>query len=332
MRVARLAALLALAVVIAVAVASRSGSASSSPTDRAQFDASPRSHLRLSGIHKIRHVVIIMQENRSFDSYFGTFPGADGIPGLAGNPGTVPCLPDPRYGGCDVPFHDPRDRTKGGIHTFAAAQSDIDGGAMDGFVSTADQPPTCASHPNAPNCSEGTSAIMGYHTGADIPNYWTYARDFVLADHMFESVSSWSLPSHLYLLSGWSASCTDSKPQSCSNAPEGPGDHSPYAWTDITYLLHKYRVSWRYYVMAGKEPDCPNGANICAGRRQGAKTPGIWNPLHSFTDVKQDGQLKNIQTLADFYAQAQAGTLPAVSWLVPNGRDSEHPPNSIAVG
>ena len=45
------------------------------------------------GIHKIRHVVIIMQENRSFDSYFGTYPGADGIPGLAGNPGTVPCLP-----------------------------------------------------------------------------------------------------------------------------------------------------------------------------------------------------------------------------------------------
>ena len=48
------------------------------------------------GIHKIRHVVIIMQENRSFDSYFGTYPGADGIPGLAGNPGTVPCLPDPK--------------------------------------------------------------------------------------------------------------------------------------------------------------------------------------------------------------------------------------------
>ena len=48
------------------------------------------------GIHKIQHVVVIMQENRSFDSYFGTYPGADGIPGLAGNPGTVPCLPDPR--------------------------------------------------------------------------------------------------------------------------------------------------------------------------------------------------------------------------------------------
>ena len=52
----------------------------------------------LAGIHKIKHVVIIMQENRSFDSYFGTYPGADGIPGLAGHPGTVPCIPDPNVG------------------------------------------------------------------------------------------------------------------------------------------------------------------------------------------------------------------------------------------
>src|SRR5438552_1430780 len=57
------------------------------------------------GIHTIRHVVIIMQENRSFDSYFGTYPGADGIPGLAGNPGTVPCVPDPLRNQCFEPYH-----------------------------------------------------------------------------------------------------------------------------------------------------------------------------------------------------------------------------------
>ena len=55
----------------------------------------PRPRPPPQGIHKIKHVVIIMQENRSFDSYFGTYPGADGIPGLAGNPGQVPCVPDP---------------------------------------------------------------------------------------------------------------------------------------------------------------------------------------------------------------------------------------------
>ena len=58
-----------------------------------------------SGIHKIKHVVIIMQENRSFDSFFGTYPGADGIP--AANGKFTVCVPDPRTGGCDKPYHDP---------------------------------------------------------------------------------------------------------------------------------------------------------------------------------------------------------------------------------
>src|SRR5204863_4787004 len=86
------------------------------------------------GIHKIKHVVIIMQENRSFDSYFGTYPGADGIPGIAGNPGSVPCLPDPKAGGCQRPYHDPNDGNIGGPHGHSDAVADIDGGQMDGFV------------------------------------------------------------------------------------------------------------------------------------------------------------------------------------------------------
>jgi phospholipase C len=60
------------------------------------------------GIEKIKHVVVIMQENRSFDSYFGTFRRADGIPRGV-------CVPDPR-GGCVRPFHDGNDRNFGGPH------------------------------------------------------------------------------------------------------------------------------------------------------------------------------------------------------------------------
>ncbi len=83
-------------------------------------------------IHKIRHVVIIMQENRSFDSYFGTFPGANGIPMANGVPSV--CLPDPQQGGCVRPFHDRNDRNVGGPHSGSAAIADIDGGKMDGFL------------------------------------------------------------------------------------------------------------------------------------------------------------------------------------------------------
>ncbi len=70
----------------------------------------------------------------------------------------------------------------------------------------------------------------------------------------------------------------------------------------------------------------------CAPVGQSARTPGIWNPLPYFTDVQQDGQLGNIKSLSNFYADAKSGTLPAVSWIVPNGTVSEHPPGLITAG
>jgi phospholipase C len=91
----------------------------------------------LRGIHKSRHVVIIMQENRSFDSYFGTFPGADGIPGLAGNPGQVPCIPNPdQPGRCHQPWHNTKDINAGGPHMAVDATADINGGKMNGFIAS----------------------------------------------------------------------------------------------------------------------------------------------------------------------------------------------------
>jgi phospholipase C len=187
---------------------------------------------------------------------------------------------------------------------------------------------------------------MGYHDASEIPNYWTYAEDFVLQDHMFEPNASWSLPEHLYQVSEWSASCTNPyDPYSCTNALQSPNSDSgggtsgansgqlEYAWTDMTYLLHKFSVSWAYYVFAGAEPDCESDSQMtCAPVQQGPKTPGIWNPLPSFTDVTQDGQLANIQSLSNFYTAAQNGTLPAVSWIDPNSTVSEHPTALVSKG
>ena len=328
--------------------AGTSGSTSGTSTTQTTTTVAPSPPL--VGIHKIRHVVIIMQENRSFDSYFGTYPGADGIPGLAGNPGTLPCLPNPTTGGCAHPFHDRQDRSLGGPHSYNAARADINGGKMDGFVAEQVTGMAGCAQTFNPACgnSAGTPDVMGYHDGSDIPNYWTYAHDFVLQDHMFESDASWSLPSHLYMVSEWSAYCSlRGDPQSCRSAPESPGDppdfarhlgvavptDPSYAWTDLTYLLHKNGVSWGYYVYKGSEPDCDNGAALsCAPVGQNAKTPGIWNPLPYFTDVQQDGQLGNIKSLTNFFADARNGNLPAVSWVTPNGTVSEHPPGLISAG
>ncbi len=144
------------------------------------------------GIHKIKHVIIIEQENRSFDSYFGTFPGAEGIPMKDGVP-TV-CVPKPA-GGCERPYHDTADVNGGGPHNAGAALEDVNGGKMDGFIRTASSGRKgCGRLTVNPACAPNAAPdVMGYHTAAEVPNYWTYARDFVLDDHMFEPVRSWSL-------------------------------------------------------------------------------------------------------------------------------------------
>src|SRR5690349_1376172 len=86
-----------------------------------------------SGIGKIQHIIVIMQENRSFDSYFGTYPGADGIPMQNGVP-TV-CVPDPQTNQCVKPYHDTNDLNRGGPHGETNATADVDSGKMDGFIS-----------------------------------------------------------------------------------------------------------------------------------------------------------------------------------------------------
>jgi phospholipase C len=303
--------------------------ASNTPTATSQINPA---------IHKIKHVVMIMQENRSFDSYFGTYPGVDGIPMKNGVP-TV-CVTDPRTGVCVKPYHDPHDINGGGPHASLAAQGDIDGGLMDGFIQQAEMAQQECVDPANPNCTgtTGTPDVMGYHDAREIPNYWTYAQDFVLQDHMFEPNASWSLPAHLFMLSAWSAQCsTPGDPNSCVNAlnsapPNADLTKNDYAWTDLTYLLYKQKVSWGYYLDQGSEPDCEDDQMTCLQHTQSDTVPGIWNPLPQFDTVKQDGQLANIQDITHFSTAAKQGTLPAVSWVIPNGTNSEHPPASIQDG
>ena len=285
---------------------------------------------------KIQHIVIIMQENRSFDHYFGTFPGADGIPMSNGVP-TV-CVNDPASGVCVKPFHDAADKNHGGPHGQSNATADMNGGAMAGFISEAEKAQKGCADPNNPACAgAGLVDVMSYHDDREIPNYWAYARSFVLHDRMFQANASWSLPQHLFMVSGWSAQCaTPDVASSCVNALQsplrGPGTSGSYAWTDLTYLLHKAGVSWKYYVAEGTEPDCDDDAALCPPVPQRTTTPGIWNPLPLFTTVREDSQLVNIQTMDAFEADARTGNLPSVSWVVPNGEVSEHPVALVSTG
>jgi phospholipase C len=282
--------------------------------------------------------VILTQENRSFDSYFGTYPGAVGIP-RKGRHITV-CLPNDGSR-CVRPFHDRHDVNGGGPHSTFASTKDIDGGKMDGFVEQAARGRAeCEANVDAPDCAFAAPRVVaGYHDQREIPNYWAYARHFVLQDHFFEATTSWSLPEHLFAVSEWSAACTGQDPSSCRNDHRLPRvatiahKHLRFSWTDLTYLLHKYGVSWRYYVANGSQPDCANDDEVaCGAKRQSPHTPGIWNPLPRFETVRQDHQLGNIQSVRRFLGAARKGHLPNVSWVEPSQVVSEHPPARVSDG
>src|SRR5438105_4862264 len=328
--------LLALTTLLASSfVACSQASSATHPTSDPSSKSTPSPTMHLTELQQaqahLKHLVFIVQENHSFDQYFGTFPGADGIPMKGGRP-TV-CVPDPLLGRCDRPYHDRNLLQVGGPHDQAASIGDVDAGRMDGFVQTlVNGSIYCGDHRTGPACGSEVGPqrqpdVMGYYTGAQIPNYWAYARRFVLQDHMFASADSWTLPSHLFLVSGWAARCRSAyQPMSCTSDLEQAtalnkqrnGAHPPiYAWTDITYLLTKQHVSWAYYV---GDNTC---IDACGGGRE--ETPPAQDPLPSFTDVHQQHTLGHIQRQADLFSALQAGTLPSVSWIMPYRGVSEHP-------
>jgi len=157
---------------------------------------------------RIRHVLFLLQENHSFDNYFGTFPGVDGPP-----PGT-------KVEGV-APFHLSSPRTGNLPHGRTTVQAAVDGGAMDRFVS-----------------AEHSTETMGYYDGTDIPNYWAYARHFTLADRFFCSSTGPSLPNHLFALA---ASADDVAVNRIMPPAEG------YGFPSLAERLEQAGVSWKVY-------------------------------------------------------------------------------------
>jgi phospholipase C len=299
---------------------------------------------------KIEHVVIIMQENRTFDHYFGTFPGADGLPTDASGNFTT-CIPlavgDPLKG-CVRPFHDTSPYQSGAPHTHDSFLADWDNGAMDGFVErqVLAEPKYCLAKPwvNPQKCSGyRIHDVMGYHTAAEIPNYWAYAQTYMLQDHLFEPVGQWSGGAHLMLTSEWSAKCSDvQNPMSCVSSPSvAASTHgkTPFAWTNLAWLLDNIGVSWRYYLAEGGTPDCgdQDETDTCDPQIQVSTIASAWNPLPGFTTfaanvAKNPAYAGHVIKVEGFYYDVANNNLPAVSWIVPNEVVSEHPDYNIVDG
>jgi phospholipase C len=339
--------LLALGVcaVAAAALALPGTSAAVDTNDRRAVDPA-------KGIRNLDHLVFIVQENRSFDHYFGTFPGANGIPRKPDGR-FVPCLPDPESKKCRRPYHDTTLYDAGAAHSHGASVMSVNDGKMNGFVrALRNFFSICNTQPNRYECRRakpgpnGQPDVMGFHTAAEIPNYWAYAKKYLLQDRMFAPSDTWTLPSHLYLVSAWSAACSDYKrvkdsaigtnafASSCRTNLSRPdqgwrpqqGAPRPYLWAPITWLLWNRGVSWAYYVGPGTcvHPPCDD--------LKGVPTAPVLNPLPGFRAIEKTKQFGRIKPWGDFFRRAASGTLPKVTWVVPGKGRSEHPPESFAPG
>ena len=268
---------------------------------------SPAGHSH-AGLNKIHHVIWIIQENHSFDNYFGTFPGADG-------PSPSTCIPVmPGSSQCVKPFHMPEgepiyDLRHGWVDEHAA----YDNGKMDGFV-----------------WAEGTPLTMAYLDDRDIPNYWAYARHFTLCDRFFSSEMSESLTNHLYSVAAQSGGLIGGL-SSVEEIEEVLGEKGGFSFASIVKSFSQGHVTWKYYVETRPMSEDHESYGVMPSLWFGApKTFSLWNPLPGFKAVREDPeQMKNLVDLKEYFQDLRTGTLPEVSWIVPTFEDSEHPPESL---
>lgn len=260
------------------------------------------------GMSKIEHVIWIIQENRTFDNYFGAFPGADGIP-----PST--CLPKlPGSKDCVAPFHLAEPMPACDLsHDPEIARAAYDAGRMDGFV-----------------WAEGTPYAMGYLDERDIPNYWAYAKRFTLADRFFSSLMGPSLPNHTYTVAAQSGGLLVNvgSVEQLENVMDDPDG---FSFASMVDLFAKTGVTWKYYIETLSPPAGADNRNNL--RYPNPKKMSLWNPLPGFAKVRKDPELMaHLVSLDEYSRDLASGTLPQVSWIIPDFQDSEHPPEPVGQG
>lgn len=260
------------------------------------------------GMHKIKHVVFIVKENHTFDSYFGTFPGANGAThGTISTGQVIPLQHAP-----DMPPHDIG-------HSYQAAITAIDGGAMDRFDLI-----------KGGNVNGDFLAYSQYYE-SDIPNYFAYARNFVLADAFFSSLKGPSFPNHLYTVGAqsnhvignpknsngrWGCDAPANSRVKILEEPDEFGEAYPcFDFETLADRLEQKGLSWKYYA---------------PGEGQSGY---IWSALDAIAHIRLTSLWSQHVAATDQFVQdAQSGQLPAVSWLVTDAGLSEHPPASVCLG
>lgn len=255
---------------------------------------------------QIEHIITIMQENRSFDSYFGTYPGANGIPLDT----KMPIDPNDPSKGYVTPFLS-TDVTIGDLpHNHASSLEALNNGSMDGFIP-------------AENNNHNT---MAYFDNSTLYYYWDLARQYVLADNFFSSCLSYSLPNHWYSVAGKAPneSIDHAFPPTASQQSKNEYLEESNMIDTIADLLMNSSVNWKYYdfqLASGYEASIENGEAF-----------NLWNPLAAKNSSYSQDYTSHFVDRAQVFADLQNGNFPQVSWLIPSPPISEHPPANITLG
>jgi phospholipase C len=268
---------------------------------------------RRGSLKDIKHVVLLMQENRSFDHYFGTMAGVRGFDdpnALTLSTGkSVFHQPDPQNpNGYLLPFHlDTRNTSAQKIpstsHSWGPQHEAWNDGKMDNWMPAHRK----VDGKNAPY-------IMGYHTRADIPFQFALAEAFTICDAYHCSVLGPTWPNRMYWMTGMVD--PDGKyggPMTRNVAPE-----EGYRWKTYPERLEKAGVSWKVY-QQDDNFECDVLELFKQYRESGDNSP-----------LRLKGMTRSPE--GRFEYDAMNDKLPAVSWIIPTSYESEHPEYMPAAG
>jgi|HubBroStandDraft_1064217.scaffolds.fasta_scaffold09059_3 phospholipase C len=271
----------------------------------------------------VQHIFIIDQENRAFDSYFGTYCTTLGpycsMTSIGTPTAPAPCEP---YNltmpamGCVGPYADPpgMTMTEDIGHAWQNAHAAYNNGAMNGFLSALG----------------GNPLAMGYYTNATIPLYWDWAEEYGLGDMFFSSAMSYSLPNHWLIVSG-------SAPNASYYGSNFTNPDGSISLTGTQYLdeanntttladeMMGTSISWKYYDYA-LPPNTYNQA-IANG-----STWKYWNAYAAQARTYAPAMASHFVPNTQLFTDLAAGNAPNVSWVIGAATESEHPPYDILAG
>ncbi|HEY7282573.1 MAG TPA: alkaline phosphatase family protein [Actinomycetota bacterium] len=304
----------------------------------------------------IKHIVFLVKENRTFDDYFGKYPGADGATsgkGLASDDKTqinIPLAP-----GIDEQPHDI-------THAFVSGILSIDGGRMDGFNTILDGTDKSGYAVMSRNCTVDPSqsdADAKKNGSGCIPDYYKYADRFVLADHFFSSMYGPTTPEHLYTIAAQDYGIVDNPqnihtergtPTMCDDPSETapafdipnltpaqikqikgyeddvrePGNYPDYVFKIADYW-HQQRMCFNIPLITDELDK--KGISW----RYYTPKDEIYNAMQAIDHVWNGKDRKYVQDPTQFITDIKAGHMPAVSWLNPPDSYNEHPGANVSV-